>query len=71
MWPKVVRRICPVGVKKPWPRAWDVQGLLPKSKKKLGPLLPLLKMAKDPAEMKLTLLEVICERFPPGVDMDR
>ena len=62
VWHKLVRRNCPVGVNRPM---WDETELVATNKRKLMPLLELLRMAKDPVEMKLTLLGVICERFPP------
>ena len=49
VWTKLVKRTCPEGPEKSEPMA---------------PLLELLKMAEDPSKMKLTLLGVICERFP-------
>ena len=75
VWTKVVRRTCPEGPTEFQPvikvgTAWVFvtpmaeRALLTANKKKLVPLLELLKMAKDPSEMKLTLVEVICERFP-------
>ena len=75
VWTKVVRRTCPEGptefqpVKKVgtalvFVTPMDEKALVTANKKKLVPLLELLKMAKDPSEMKLTLVEVICERFP-------
>ena len=67
VWHKLVRRNCPVGVNRPM---WDETELVATNKKKLMPLLELLRMAKDPVEMKLTLLEVICERFPPETEKD-
>ena len=59
VWTKVVRRTSPDGPESP-----RIDEALDAAKKKLVPLLELLKMAKDPFEMKLTLLEVICQRFP-------
>ena len=67
VWTKVVRRLCPVGLNQPM---WDEKALVATNKKTLMPLLQILKMAKDPAEMKLTLLEVICERFPLETEKD-
>ena len=75
VWTKVVRRTCPEGptefqpVKKVgtalvFVTPMDEKALVTANKKKLVPLLELLKMAKDPSEMKLTLLEVISESFP-------
>merc|ERR1712212_254236 len=61
VWTKLVRRTCPVG---PESQPMDEKALVRANKKKLAPLLELLKMAEDPSKMKLTLLEVICERFP-------
>ena len=61
VWDKVVRRTCPDC---PKGRPMDERALVASNKKKLVPLLELLKMAKDPSKMKLTLLEVICQRFP-------
>ena len=61
VWTKLVRRSCPVG---PESQPMDEKALVRANKKKLAPLLELLKMAEDPSKMKLTLLEVICERFP-------
>jgi len=61
VWNKMVRRTCPEG---PKGRPMDERALVATNKKKLVPLMQLLKMAKHPSEMKLTLLEVICERFP-------
>ena len=54
VWNKVVRRSCP-----------DNKVNLDVNKDKIMPLLAILGMAKGASEMKLTLLEVICERFPP------
>ena len=60
-WNQLVRRTCPESPKEP---PMDERALVATNKKKLAPLLELLKMAKHPSEMKLTLLEVICQRFP-------
>ena len=67
VWPKVVRRVCPVRMNPPW----DEEAFVATNKIEMLPLLLLLKMTKNPAEMKLTLLEVICERFTPVTEMDR
>ena len=68
VWPKVVTRLCPVGRNQP---NWDEKTLVATNKKELMPLLDLLRMTKDPAQMKLTLLEVICRKFPPETMKDR
>ena len=75
VWTKVVRRTCPDGTR-PWVGTlfafpMDEKAFLRANKKKLVPLVELLKMAKDPSEMKLTLLEVISERFPNTADRVR
>ena len=62
VWPKLVKRLCPVGRNQP---NWDEKTLVATNKKELMPLLDLLRMTKDPAQMKLTLLEVVCLKFPP------
>ena len=67
VWNKVVRATCPVGQN----RHWDDEADVKTNEDKLRPLLTLLKMAKDPAKMKLTLLDVICEKFPPESEKDR
>ena len=63
VWTKVVRSTCPDGTLFAF-FLMDDKAFLRANKKKLAPLVELLKMAKDPSEMKLTLLEVISERFP-------
>ena len=71
VWTKVVRRTCPDGTQS-WGRTpagalvfpMSPEAFLRANKKKLAPLVELLKMAKNPSEMKLTLMEVISERFP-------
>ena len=78
VWTKVVRRTCPDGTRS-WGRTlagalvfpMNDEAFLRANKKKLDPLVELLKMAKDPSEMKLTLLEVISERFPNTGDRVR
>ena len=61
VWDKVVRRTCPDGENvQHWESKTDVRT----NKKKLMPLLEILKMAKDPSRMKLNLFAVICEWFP-------
>ena len=78
VWTKVVRRTCPDGTRS-WGRTpagalvfpMNDEALLRANKKKLAPLVELLKMAKNPSEMKLTLMEVISERFPNTGDRVR
>ena len=78
VWTKVVRRTCPDGAR-PWGRTpagafvfpMSPEAFLEANKKKLAPLVELLKMAKNPSEMKLTLMEMISERFPNTVDRVR
>ena len=67
VWTKVVRRACPDGPKRPWVE----KALVAANKKKLVPLLELLRMAKDPSEMKQTLLGVISKRFPRTTGEER
>ena len=43
VWPKVIRRSCPVKVK----RTWDERALVAKSRKKLWPLVALLKIGRN------------------------
>ena len=67
VWNKEVRRTCPDGSN----LHWATREVVTINKKKLMPLFGILKMSKDPAQMKLIFLEVICERFPPDPEIAR
>ena len=62
MWTKLVRRVCPYGTD-------DVLGEAEEAvanyRRKVMPLVQILKMMEDPNPLLLDLLHVICERFPP------
>ena len=61
VWTKLARRTCPDGT-----LGWhhSFRTALTENKKKMAPLFDLLRMAEDPSEMKVTLFEVISQRFP-------
>ena len=65
VWNKVVRRTCPDSKNL---QNLQIQILFAMNEDKMKPLLAILDMSKGAHEMKLTLLEVICERFPPYLD---
>ena len=65
VWNKVVRRACPDSKNL---QNLQIQILFAMKEDKMKPLLAILDMFKGAPEMKLTLLEVICERFPPYLD---
>ena len=62
MWTKLVRRVCPNDTD-------DVLGepeeSIANQRRKVMPLVEILKMMEDPNILLLDLLHVICERFPP------
>ena len=59
MWTKLVRRVCPYDTDDS-----EAEEAVANHRRKVMPLVEILKMMEDPTLLLLDLLHVICERFP-------
>ena len=65
MWIKLVKRVCPFDSDDVVEWGEEFEKLVANDKKKVMPLVEILKMTENPKPLLLDLLHTICERFPP------
>ena len=65
MWIKLVKRVCPFDSDDVVEWGEEFEKLVANDKRKVMPLVEILKMTENPKPLLLDLLHTICERFPP------